>query len=125
MSVALSLIDVPKANYASSISSVGSSNSKGRRNFAPAAAAQVPLQKSNLGVTANPRTNTKATLREARSKKVLVSLWLLSASTFRRLGRLEDAAKSVEEAERVDSSNPDVWYQVRKKMKIISKSKKK
>ncbi|KFH70298.1 hypothetical protein MVEG_03149 [Podila verticillata NRRL 6337] len=36
----------------------------------------------------------------------------MSAATFRRLDRMDDALKAIEEAERVDSSNPDVWYQL-------------
>lgn len=51
-------------------------------------------------------------MRTARANKALVTLWLMSASAFRRLGRMEDALKAIEEAERVDASNPDVWYQV-------------
>lgn len=52
-------------------------------------------------------------MRTTRANKVQVTLWLLSASTFRRLGKMADALRAIEEAERVDASNPDVWYQVR------------
>jgi len=31
------------------------------------------------------------------------------------LDRTEEALKAIEEAERIDASNPDVWYQVNEK----------
>ncbi|KAI7823554.1 hypothetical protein BC939DRAFT_451343 [Gamsiella multidivaricata] len=118
-------LDVPKPNYASSIaSSVGSTNSKNRRIPPPAAAAaaaagvaapgNTSLIRSvlSLPIMVQQRATTKSVMRTARSNKVLVTLWLLSASTFRRLGKMEDASKSIEEAERVDASNPEVWYQL-------------
>ncbi|KAF9353746.1 hypothetical protein BGX26_008495 [Mortierella sp. AD094] len=107
-------LDVPKANYASSItSSIGSTHSKIRRHPTPVPANQAPLSKSALSLPPSvQRPTTKSVLRTARANKALIGLWLLSASTFRRLGRLEDAMKSIEEAERVDASNPDVWYQL-------------
>ncbi|KAF9431368.1 hypothetical protein BGZ76_000407 [Entomortierella beljakovae] len=107
-------LDIPKANYASSIaSSVGSTGSKSRRNIAPAASVQTLPSRSALGLPVKiQRPTTKSVSRTARSNKTLISLWLLSASTFRRLGRFEDALKSIEEAERIDTSNPDVWLQL-------------
>jgi hypothetical protein len=51
-------------------------------------------------------------MRTARANKVLVTLWLMSASAFRRIDRMEDARRAIEEAERVDASDADVWYQV-------------
>jgi len=50
--------------------------------------------------------------RRQRASKALIELWLASASTFRRLGNLEEAQKAIESAEEVDNSNPDVWCQV-------------
>ncbi|KAI1312681.1 hypothetical protein EDD11_002880 [Mortierella claussenii] len=107
-------LDVPKPNYASSItSSIGSTGSKGRRNPPPAAAGPSPVVRSAMSLPPTvQRPTTKSVMRTARANRVLVTLWLLSASTFRRLGRMEDALKAIEEAERVDASNPDVWYQL-------------
>ncbi|KAG0233561.1 hypothetical protein BGW42_007396 [Actinomortierella wolfii] len=114
-------LDVPKANYASSItSSIGSTGSKGRRsgrsNTVGSAAnptSGTTVGRSPLGLPpTTPRETTKAIQRSARSKKVLVTLWLLSAATFRRIGKMQDALKATEEAERTDASNPDVWYQL-------------
>ncbi|KAG0046743.1 hypothetical protein BGZ90_008094, partial [Linnemannia elongata] len=109
-------LEVPKANYASSItSSIGSSPNKHRKIPPPAAAAganQASLGRSLLSLPPPvQRPTTKSVMRTARANKVLVTLWLMSASAFRRLSRMEDALKAVEEAERVDASNPDVWYQ--------------
>lgn len=110
-------VEVPKANYASSItSSIGSSPNKHRKIPPPAAAAganQASLGRSLLSLPPPvQRPTTKSVMRTARANKVLVTLWLMSASAFRRLSRMEDALKAVEEAERVDASSPDVWYQV-------------
>ncbi|KAF9549135.1 hypothetical protein EC957_004774 [Mortierella hygrophila] len=110
-------LEVPKANYASSItSSIGSSPNKHRRIPPPAAAAganQGTLGRSLLSLPPLvQRPTTKSLMRTARANKVLVTLWLMSASAFRRLGRMDDAQKAIEEAERVDSSDPDVWYQL-------------
>jgi len=35
---------------------------------------------------------------------------------------MEEALKAIEEAERVDASNPDVWYQVRKSFSLVTTS---
>lgn len=111
--------DVPRHNYAPSIaSSTGSTHSRFRRIPPPptvhGAVSHTPLTRSALGLPPSvQRPTTKAVMRTARANKVLVTLWLLSASTFRRLGKTADALRAIEEAERVDASNPDVWYQVR------------
>ncbi|KAG0222152.1 hypothetical protein BGX31_009317 [Mortierella sp. GBA43] len=113
-----SSLDVPKPNYAPSIaSSIGSTHSRFRRAHHPPTTAtgnpQSPLSRSVLGMPLpEQRPTTKSVMRTARANKVLVTLWLLSASTFRRLGKMEDSLKAIEEAERVDASNPDVWYQL-------------
>ncbi|KAF8944994.1 hypothetical protein BGZ47_003417 [Haplosporangium gracile] len=110
-------LEVPKANYASSItSSIGSTPNKNRRIPPPAAAAganQGTLGRSLLSLPPPVhRPTTKSVVRIARANKVLITLWLMSASAFRRLGKMEDAFKAIEEAERIDASNPDVWYQL-------------
>ncbi|KAF9964788.1 hypothetical protein BGZ70_005939 [Mortierella alpina] len=114
-----STLDIPKPNYASSITSIGSSGSKKKGKLIPpaaaaaAAAANAAASRSlqNLPPIVQ-RPTGKSVQRSARANKVLVTLWLLSASTFRRLDRMEEALKAIEEAERIDASNPDVWYQL-------------
>ncbi|KAH7058527.1 hypothetical protein BKA57DRAFT_151823 [Linnemannia elongata] len=107
-------LDIPKANYASSITSIGSSGSKKRNKLIPAAAASsgsATLPKSLLSApVAVQRPTTKSVQRTSRANKVLATLWLLSASAFRRLDRMEEALRAIEEAENIDASNPDVWY---------------
>jgi len=111
--------EIPKPNYASSITSIGSSGSKKNKKLIPPAAAASNVGSATLGKsllvppTTVLRPTTKSVQRVARANKVLASLWLLSSSTFRRLDRMEEALKAIEEAERIDASNPDVWYQVR------------
>jgi hypothetical protein len=39
-------------------------------------------------------------------------LWLMSAATFRRLGKIEQAKGAIQEAEVKDEGNPAVWVQV-------------
>jgi hypothetical protein len=55
-------------------------------------------------------SNTLHTLRENR---LLSELWLTSAATFRRMGRLDEAKRAIMEAEVLDETNPNVWVQVR------------
>ncbi|KAF9116449.1 hypothetical protein BGX27_002481 [Mortierella sp. AM989] len=109
-------LDIPKKNYASSITSVGSSGSKKKSKLIPppaAAAANAPGSKSVQNIPqAVQRPTCKSVSRTARANKVLATLWLMSASIFMRLDRMGEALKAVEEAERIDASNPDVWYQL-------------
>jgi len=39
-------------------------------------------------------------------------LWLMSAATFRRSGKIEQAKGAIQEAEVKDEGNPAVWVQV-------------
>lgn len=48
-------------------------------------------------------------LRRVRALKALVDLWLLSAATFRRWGKMEEAKQAIREAEIVDGTNSSVW----------------
>ncbi|KAF8955973.1 hypothetical protein BGZ46_002504 [Entomortierella lignicola] len=111
-------LEIPKKNYASSINSVGSSGSKKKSKSIPAAAAAAAAANATGGKSvqnipqAVQRPTTKSVLRNARANKVLATLWLMSASVFRRLNRMDEALKAIEEAERIDASNPDVWYQL-------------
>ncbi|KAF9395445.1 hypothetical protein BGX21_009892 [Mortierella sp. AD011] len=109
-------LDIPKKNYASSINSVGSSGSKKRSKLIPPAAAAAVNTAGGKTLQNLPqaiqRPTGKSVLRTARANKVLATLWLMSASIFRRLDRMEEALRAIEEAERIDASNPDVWYQL-------------
>jgi hypothetical protein len=58
------------------------------------------------------QATTKVKQRRQRATKALTDLWLASASTFRRLGNLEEAQKAIESAQEVDDLSPDVWCQV-------------
>uniref|UniRef100_A0A8H7XRF8 TPR-like protein n=1 Tax=Psilocybe cubensis TaxID=181762 RepID=A0A8H7XRF8_PSICU len=50
--------------------------------------------------------------RSARENRLLSDLWLMSAATFRRLGKIEQAKGSIQEAEVRDEHNPNVWVQL-------------
>lgn len=43
---------------------------------------------------------------------MLSQLWLNSAATFRRWGKLEQSIAAIREAEVLDATNPEVWVQV-------------
>lgn len=61
--------------------------------------------------------------RLAHARRLEQKLWLLSAATYRRAGDLDDARDAVEEAERIDDENPDVWVQVRRCIALATKAK--
>lgn len=50
--------------------------------------------------------------RSAREKRLICELWLTSAATFRRMGKLEQAREAVQEAEGLDEGHPGVWVQL-------------
>ncbi|KIJ47909.1 hypothetical protein M422DRAFT_45616 [Sphaerobolus stellatus SS14] len=50
--------------------------------------------------------------RSAREKRLLSNLWLTSAATFRRQGKIEQAKAAIQEAEVADEDNADVWVQL-------------
>lgn len=50
------------------------------------------------------RTNTET--------RILSGLWLQSAATYRRWGKVEQCLVSIQEAEIIDPENPDVWVQL-------------
>lgn len=52
-------------------------------------------------------------MRVARENRLLSDLWLMSAATFRRLDKIEQAKGAIQEAEVKDEDNPAVWVQVR------------
>lgn len=50
--------------------------------------------------------------RSWRERRLLSNLWLTSAATFRRMGKIEQAITAIQEAEAADESNENVWVQV-------------
>lgn len=60
-----------------------------------------------------PPTSDIPDQRTAREKRLIAELWLTSAATFRRMGKLEQARAAIQEAETLDESNPGLWVQVR------------
>jgi hypothetical protein len=70
-----------------------------------------------------PLPPPSVTLRERRERsrkeqRLLGELWLMSAATFRRSGKLDQARAAIQEAEVRDEENPNVWVQVRTNKKI-------
>ena len=51
--------------------------------------------------------------RSRKEQRLLSELWLMSAATFRRSGKIEQARGAIQEAEVRDEENPNVWVQVR------------
>jgi len=49
--------------------------------------------------------------RSMKADRLLSDLWLMSAATFRRLGKIEQAKGAIQEAEVKDENNPAVWVQ--------------
>ncbi|KAG1772464.1 hypothetical protein EV702DRAFT_1134016 [Suillus placidus] len=52
------------------------------------------------------------TLHATKDDKLISDLWAMSAATFRRLGKIEQAKGAIQEAEVKDSENPAVWIQL-------------
>jgi predicted Zn-dependent protease len=50
--------------------------------------------------------------RGPEEERLLSDLWLMSAASFRRAGKLEQSLVAVEEAETRDPENPAVWVQL-------------
>ena len=67
----------------------------------------------NTTNTAASNSNSGArTLLSPRENWLMSILWLMSAATFRRLGKIEQAKGSIQEAEVRDEGNLGVWVQV-------------
>ncbi|KAJ7086395.1 hypothetical protein B0H15DRAFT_347574 [Mycena belliarum] len=59
-----------------------------------------------------PPAQSKWSHRTARETRLESDLWLMSAATFRRLGKIEQAKGAIQEAEVKDEGNPAVWVQL-------------
>ncbi|KAL0948336.1 hypothetical protein HGRIS_010922 [Hohenbuehelia grisea] len=64
----------------------------------------VPLPNTDRALKTNSRTQ--------KENRLLSDLWLMSAATFRRLGKIEQAKGAIQEAEVRDEDNPHVWVQL-------------
>ena len=51
-------------------------------------------------------------LSSTNENRLLSDLWLMSAATFRRVGKIDQAKGAIQEAEVRDENNPAVWVQV-------------
>lgn len=63
-------------------------------------------------ITAAPPPPRRGPRRTQREECLLSDLWLQSAASFRRTGKLEQSLVSIEEAEVHDPENPAVWVQL-------------
>ncbi|KAF7305491.1 hypothetical protein HMN09_00801900 [Mycena chlorophos] len=59
-----------------------------------------------------PAAHSKWSHTTARETRLESDLWLMSAATFRRLGKIEQAKGAIQEAEVKDEGNPGVWVQL-------------
>lgn len=60
--------------------------------------------------TISTRPTARARMRQRKEAHLLSDLWLLSASTFLKINKLEEARKAIEEAENADwTNNSGVW----------------
>ena len=66
--------------------------------------------------SATPREKRE---RSRKERRLLSELWLMSAATFRRSGKLDQARAAIQEAEVRDEENPNVWVQVRQKKRVV------
>ncbi|EGO23192.1 hypothetical protein SERLADRAFT_439938 [Serpula lacrymans var. lacrymans S7.9] len=57
-------------------------------------------------------SKTKKVTRATGEDTLLSDLWAMSAATFRRLGKIEQAKGAIQEAEVKDQNNPAVWVQL-------------
>lgn len=58
------------------------------------------------------QTPSKWDSRAAKDRRLMSDLWCMSAATFRRFGKIEQARGAIQEAEVRDGNNPAVWVQV-------------
>ncbi|KAG6890761.1 hypothetical protein C0992_012733 [Termitomyces sp. T32_za158] len=66
-----------------------------------------------LPVTFPPPTHTRnRNVKTRHRERLIADLWLMSAATFRRLGKIEQAKGAIQEAEVKDEGNPRVWVQL-------------
>ncbi|KAG6885786.1 hypothetical protein C0993_009891 [Termitomyces sp. T159_Od127] len=59
-----------------------------------------------------PTRTTNRNVQTKHRERLIADLWLMSAATFRRLGKIEQAKGAIQEAEVKDEGNPRVWVQL-------------
>jgi len=77
---------------------------KGRTRTAAAPSPPPPVPQSG--------TDNASNIRNARERRLLSDLWLMSAATFRRLEKLDQVRGAIQEAEMLDEENENVWIQL-------------
>ncbi|GAA5964258.1 hypothetical protein JCM21900_001805 [Sporobolomyces salmonicolor] len=70
------------------------------------------LAPSNLSLAESAARSRPSVETNRRATKLLVDIWLTSAASFRRAGKLDEAQGAVFEAEQLDAEDPDVWSQL-------------
>ncbi|KAH7914927.1 hypothetical protein BJ138DRAFT_1133034 [Hygrophoropsis aurantiaca] len=97
-------------NYqASSIHSRRRLRSLIRHNHNPASIESPPAPPPP---TLPPSQEPNAKTSVSKEDRLLSDLWAMSAATFRRLGKIDQAKGSIQEAEVKDQENPAVWVQL-------------
>ncbi|KAF9788396.1 hypothetical protein BJ322DRAFT_1182415 [Thelephora terrestris] len=59
-----------------------------------------------------PQKQPRWDSRAAKGRRLMSDLWCMSAATFRRFGKIEQARGAIQEAEVRDGNNPAVWVQL-------------
>lgn len=77
---------------------------------APPLAAASEIEQEQIQTTTNAQIRNL--LHEKQQGTLLAALWLMSAATFRRNGKLTESRVSIQEAERVDPGEAEVWVQL-------------
>lgn len=62
-------------------------------------------------LTATP-AEARAAYRARVERRMLQTLWLMSAASFRRAGDLDQSRDAIQEAESLDALQPDLWVQL-------------
>lgn len=75
---------------------------------------------SAAAAAAAPGTMPTRSFRTARETRLLCQLWLMSAATFRRAGKLEQCLGAIQEAEVLDPTYSEVWVQLGLYHEIVS-----
>lgn len=90
------------------------SRSNSLRSFIGQSNGNVPTAGTNYSNTSLVSIGSTGPKRETnpRATKLLVQLWLLSAASFRRAGRMEECRGAIAEAEKIDGDDEEVWLQV-------------
>lgn len=95
-----------QARFPTSLVPAGEKAQDAAHTVAPSFSAKTPRQ-----LTETP-AQARQTYRACRERQLLQSLWLMSAASFRRAGDLDQSRDAIQEAESLDSLQPDLWVQL-------------